>query len=95
MLKTLTIAGGMLIAGLSLSAAPASAASIGTGALGERSSWAETVQFDRRDRGYGERRGVRPGRVVRRLLGVGPRPGYRDRRYGYGRRDGYGRGYNR
>lgn len=52
----------------------------------------ETIQFDRRergygDRGYGERRGARPGRIVRRILGVGPRRdrGYRGRGYGYGR----------
>lgn len=41
-------------------------------------------------RGYGRPRGARPGAVVRDLLGVGPRRGYRR---GYGGRPGYGRGY--
>ncbi len=90
MLKTLTLAGGLLFAGLSLTAAPASAAFLGNGAVADRSPLVDTVQYYGRDRGY-RRRGVRPGRIVRRLLGVGPRRGYRGRGYGYGR--GYGRSY--
>jgi hypothetical protein len=85
LLKTLTVAAGLFVAGMSLTAAPASAAPA-SGTTIEHQGLVDTVQY-----GYGERRGYgpRPGRVIRRILGG--RPGYRDRGFG-GRGYGYGRG---
>lgn len=81
MLKTLTIAGGLLAASLSFAPQQASAAALGSGAaLGDAvASSAETVQYGY---GYGHRRGY-----------YGPRRGYRRGFYGpgYGRRRFYRR----
>jgi len=100
LLKTLTVAAGLFVAGMSMAAAPVSAAPASNVTFADH-GLVDTVQY-----GYGERRyegrgyGPRPARVIRRILGG--RPGYRERGYrdrgfrgrgyGYGRDRGYGRG---
>lgn len=97
MLKAMTMLSATLI-GAAVLAGPAAALSMDPGA--SALSDVETVQYygggygrGGYGRGYDRpRRGVRPGRVVRDLLGVGPRRGYN--RGGYGRPGyGYGGGY--
>ena len=90
MIKTLVLTASLLAAGLSL--APANAAPVPVIGVADH-GLIDTVQYGYRDGGRrfeGRGYGPRPGRVVGRLLGVGPRDGYRGRGPGYGR--GYGRG---
>ncbi|WP_375459629.1 hypothetical protein [uncultured Enterovirga sp.] len=95
MFKTITFAASLLVGGLALSSAPASAAPVSAN-LPAASALVENAQYGYgyRERRYERRReGVRPGRIVRDLLGVGPRR--RDRGYyrgGSGRGYGYGGG---
>ncbi len=85
MLKSLTLAGALVAAALTLGTTSASAASFGdqSQVAGAASVPAEAVQY-----GYGYRRGYYGGRGYgpRRFYG---RPAYRPRRF-YGRPYGYG-----
>ncbi|MCJ2110303.1 hypothetical protein MKK64_03635 [Methylobacterium sp. E-025] len=92
LLKTMFLALSLLIAGLSLAPAPASAAQIGIAAIPETAPAVEPVQF-----GYGYGRGGYGrggyGRGYRGGYGYGGR-GYGGPRFGRGY-GGYGRGYGR
>lgn len=85
------MAAALLAGGLALTSAPASAAPAG---LVDGTSLVEHVQYGYGDGRYQRRReGVRPGAIVRDLLGVRPRRDrayrpYRGRGYGYDRRRG-------